>query len=85
MFPVFGVKDLDNSLVDEEFLIDDDLTSFMVARERDHLMSAISSTCVVGEGILGVQLMSFFQYALDESLLIHSGQGRDPQFLPTCD
>ena len=38
-FPVLGVKDLDNSLVDEGFLIEDDLTRFMLARDGDHLMT----------------------------------------------
>ena len=38
-FPVLGVKDLDNSLVDEGFLIEDDPTRFMLARDGDHLMT----------------------------------------------
>ena len=38
-FPVLGVKDLDNSLDDEEFLIEDDLTRFMWPRNGDHLMT----------------------------------------------
>ena len=33
------VHDLENSLVDEEYLIEDDLTRFMVARDGDHLMT----------------------------------------------
>jgi len=38
-FPVLAVKDLENSLVDEEYLIDDDLARFMIARDGDHLMT----------------------------------------------
>ena len=38
-FPVLKVQDLDNSLVDEEYLIEDDLTRFMMARDGDHLMT----------------------------------------------
>ena len=33
MYPVIGVKNLDNSLVEEEYLIEDDMTRCMVARE----------------------------------------------------
>ena len=33
VFPVLGVKDLDNPLVDEEYLIEDDMTRFMVMRD----------------------------------------------------
>jgi len=36
---VLAVKDLENSLVDKEYLIDDDVTRFMVARDGDHLMT----------------------------------------------
>ena len=36
---MLGVKDLDNSLVDKEYLIEDDMTRFMVARDGDHLMT----------------------------------------------
>ena len=39
MFPVLAVKDLENSLVDEEYLIEDDMTRFMVARDGDHVMT----------------------------------------------
>ena len=38
-FPVLRVQDLENSLVDEEYLIEDDLTRFMTARDGDHLMT----------------------------------------------
>ena len=39
MFPVLVENDPDNSLVDEEYLIEDDMTRFMVARDGDHLMT----------------------------------------------
>ena len=39
MFPVLAVNDLDNSLVDKEYLIEDDMTRFMVARDGDHVMT----------------------------------------------
>ena len=39
IFPVLAVNDLDNVLVDEEYLVYDDLARFMVTRDGDHLMT----------------------------------------------
>ena len=83
MFPVLVENDPDNSLVDEEYLIEDDMTRFMVARDGDHLMTPFqcekchSSTFRAEQEIWCAQLMISCPYALDGPLLICFGQGKD--------